>query len=204
MSRSVDLAFPFTGRWLVQNSPANRIPSHGTMLFASSYAIDFVPVNDAGRTARFSLGSLLRPQPPELFPGFGRPVLAPAAGIIVAAHDTEHDHPAYRGFPSIGYALTQRRRASAGWKALAGNHIFIESDDGVVIALCHLQRSTIVARPGQRVAAGDLVSRCGNSGNSTEPHLHVQAFDASAVERARAVGFSFNGSLPRNGQIIDV
>lgn len=204
MSKSVDLAYPFTGRWLVQNSPANRIPSHGTTLFASSYAIDFVPVDEAGRTARFGLGSLLRPQPPERFPGFGRSVLAPFAGIVVAAHDDEPDHPAYRGFPSIGYALTQRRQAAAGWKALAGNHIFIESDDGVVITLCHLQRGSIAVRPGQRVAAGELVARCGNSGNSTEPHLHIQAFDDPVVELASAVSLSFRGSLPRNGQIIDM
>jgi len=44
MTTGVDLAFPFTGRWLVQNSPANRPPSHGTTLFATSYAIDFVPL----------------------------------------------------------------------------------------------------------------------------------------------------------------
>lgn len=204
MSGGIDLAFPFTGRWLVQNSPANRVPSHGTELFASSYAIDFVPVNDAGRTARFTLESLLRPQPPESFTGFGRPVLAPVKGIVVAAHDDEPDHPAYRGLPSIGYALTQRRRAAAGWEALAGNHIFIESGDGIVVALCHLQRGSIAVHPGQRVAACDPVARCGNSGNSTEPHVHVQAIDGSVVERAHAVGLSFAGSLPRNGRIIDV
>lgn len=50
MADLLDLEYPFTGRWLVQNSPANRVPSHGTALFATSYAIDFVPVNDAGRT----------------------------------------------------------------------------------------------------------------------------------------------------------
>ncbi len=114
------------------------------------------------------------------------------------------DHPAYRGFPSIGYALTQRRRATAGWKALAGNHILIESGDGVVVALCHLQRGSIVVRTGEQVAVGDLVARCGNSGNSTEPHVHVQAIDGAVVEQAEAVDLSFNGARPRNGQIVTV
>lgn len=44
----VDLAYPFTGKWLVQNSPANRVPSHGTEAFATSYAIDVVPVDESG------------------------------------------------------------------------------------------------------------------------------------------------------------
>ena len=118
---TVDLAYPFEGRWLTQNSPANRVPSHGTDLFATTFAIDFVPVDEAGRTAPVRLASLIRPEPPERFPGFGRPVLAPVDGVVVAVHDTEPDHRSFRGFPSIGYALTQRRRAAEGWVALAGN-----------------------------------------------------------------------------------
>ena len=70
---AMDLQYPFTGRWLVQNSPANRVPSHGTQLFATSYAIDFVPLGEADRTAPVTLSTLLRPEPPERFPGFGRP-----------------------------------------------------------------------------------------------------------------------------------
>ncbi|MFR9727004.1 M23 family metallopeptidase [Streptomyces sp. MS19] len=197
----MDLAYPFAGRWLVRNSPADRVPSHGTALFATSYAIDFVPVDATGGTAPLTPGSLVRPEPPGRFPGFGRPVLAPAEGVVVAAHDAEPDHMAYRGLPSIGYALTQRRRAAAGWVALAGNHVLIESR-GVVVALCHLRHGTVEVRPGQRVLAGDRLGRCGNSGNSTEPHVHVQALDSHDIEHAAAVPLTFGGRLPRNGEIV--
>lgn len=37
----VDLGYPFLGKWLVQNSPANHAPRHGTASFASSYTIIF-------------------------------------------------------------------------------------------------------------------------------------------------------------------
>lgn len=198
----VDLEYPFTGRWLVQNSPATRVPSHGTALFGSSYAIDFVPVDERGRTAPITLGSLLRPESPESFPGFGRPVLAPLAGVVVAAHDAEPDHAAYRGLPSIGYALTQRRRARAGWIALAGNHVMIDAGR-VTVVLCHLQRASAVVRAGQRVQVGDVVGRCGSSGNSTEPHLHLQAVEGVDVSRAAAVPVTFRGALPRTGEIVD-
>ena len=178
MAASIDLEYPFSGRWLAQNSPANRVPSHGATLFATSYAIDFVPVNDAGLTAPITFGSLVRPEPPERFPGFGCALLAPIEGIIVAAHDTEPDHAAYRGLPSIRSALTWRSQAGAGWVALAGNHVLIES-------------------------VGDVFGRCGNSGNSTEPHVHVQAIDNRDVERANAVRLTFRAALPRNGEVID-
>src|SRR4051812_37383023 len=49
LAPTIDLAYPFKGRWLTQNSPANGMPSHGTTLFATSFAIDFLPVHEAGR-----------------------------------------------------------------------------------------------------------------------------------------------------------
>ncbi|MFT4231143.1 MAG: M23 family metallopeptidase [Microbacterium sp.] len=199
----LDLAFPFTGRWVVRNSPANRVPSHGTRLFASSYAIDFVPVTDAGRTAPITLASLVRPEQPHVFPGFGRPILAPLQGRVVAAEDTAPDHRAYRGLPSIRYASTQRRRARSGWSALAGNHVLIESG-GAVVALCHLERGSVRVRAGERVRVGDVIAACGNSGNSTEPHVHVQAMDDGDLERAVAVRVTFEGTLPANGAIVDL
>lgn len=203
MTTSIDIGFPFTGRWLVQNSPADRVPSHGTPMLASAYAIDFVPVDDTGRTAPLTPGSLLRPEPPEAFPGFGRPLLAPAAGIVVAAYDEAPDHPAYRGLPSIGYALTQSRRSRAGWVALAGNHVLIDIGPAV-IALCHLRRGSLAVRQGHRTRVGEVLALCGNTGNSTEPHVHVQAIDTPDIGRAVAVPLTFSGALPRNGEILDL
>ncbi len=200
---AVDLVFPFEGRWLTRNSPADRVPSHGTTLLATSYAIDFVPVDDAGRTAPFTFGSLVRPEPATRFPGFGRPVLAPARGVVVAVHDTASDHASVRGLPSLGYALTQRRRARAGWVELAGNHVMIQTAGGPVVAVCHLQHGSVRVRPGQEVRAGEVLGRCGNSGNSTEPHVHVQAIDRADVRRAAAVPLTFGGRLPRNGEVVD-
>lgn len=203
MADVLDMDYPFTGRWLVQNSPANRVPSHGTRLFATSYAIDFVPVDDSGRSAPFTFGSLLRPEPPENFVGFGRSVLSPVAGTVVASHDTERDHLSYRGMSSIGYTLTQKRRAEAGRLALAGNHVMIRCDGGVVV-LCHLQRRSTRVRVGQHVEIGEEIGLCGNSGNSTEPHVHVQAIDSVDIDNAAAVPITFNGAMPSNRGIVTV
>ncbi|PKH41274.1 Peptidase family M23 [Nocardioides alpinus] len=204
MQSAIDLTYPFEGRWLTQNSPANRVPSHGTVLLATSYAIDFVPVDGRGRTAPFKLGSLVRPEPAERFPGFGRVILAPVRGVVVRVHKTSLDHESYRGLPSVGYALTQRGRVAAGWESLAGNHVMIETGDGAVVAVCHLQQDRVDVRVGQEVGVGEELGRCGNSGNSTEPHVHIQAMDGVDVRHAAAVPVTFGGHLPRNGAIIDV
>jgi hypothetical protein len=201
---TIDLAYPFRGRWLVQNSPADRVPSHGTTLFASAYAIDFVPVDERGRTARLSPASMLRPEPPERFPGFGRLLTAPAGGLVVAVHDGEPDHEAFRGIPSIRYALTQQRRAADGWARLGGNYAIIEVTAERFVALCHLRHGSVRVSVGQPVATGDEIGQCGNSGNSTEPHVHVQGMDAIDPARSSAVPISFQGKLPRNREIVEV
>ena len=87
--------------------------------------------------------------------------------------------------------------------ALAGNHVLIECR-GIVVALCHLKQGSITVRPGQDVQVGEVLGGCGNSGNSTEPHLHVQAVDSPDIERAKAVPVTFEGSLPANGDIVRI
>ncbi|WP_426949767.1 M23 family metallopeptidase [Ornithinimicrobium sp. W1679] len=74
---------------------------------------------------------------------------------------------------------------------------------GVLVALCHLRQGSLTVAPGQRLAAGQVVGRCGNSGNSTEPHLHLQALDQIDVSQATGLPLAFPAGLPRNGQIVD-
>jgi murein DD-endopeptidase MepM/ murein hydrolase activator NlpD len=190
----VHLVLPFDGRWRVQNSPARRVPSHGTDLFGGSYAIDFVGVDERGRTAHTrDWRTLLATEAPERFVGFGRPILAPIAGRVVAVHDGEVDHEARRSPVTLaGYALSQASRVRGGPPAIAGNHVTIAKvgGDGFVV-LAHLQRGSIVVSVGDRVADGQPVARCGNSGNSTQPHLHLQAMDDADPSVARGLPISF-------------
>lgn len=204
---SVALALPFAGRWLVQNSPASRVPSHGTELFGTSHAIDFVPIGEDGRSAPRSISSMLATERPESFVGFGRPVLAPVTGEVVAVLDGEEDHVARRSVPAlIAYALTQRSRIRRGAAAIAGNHVAIRAGEALVL-LAHLRAGSVSVRPGQRIDAGDPIGACGNSGNSTEPHLHVQVSE-SFERSARGVPLVFTHPehgrwVPRNGEILE-
>jgi len=186
------LDLPFTGRWLVQNSPARRVPSHGTDAFGERYAIDFVGVDGRGRTAATrSWRTVLATEPPDLFVGFGRPILAPVSGIVAVVHDGEEDHAARRSqLALVPYVLGQARRLRAGVNAIAGNHVVLECADGFV-ALVHLQRGSLEVQAGQRVAAGEQVARCGSSGNSTQPHVHVQAMDSLDLSTARGLPITF-------------
>jgi hypothetical protein len=183
------ISLPFTGRWLVQNSPASRVPSHGTDLLGERYAIDFVGVDARRRTAgRSDWRTALATEPPERFLGFGRPILAPADGVVVVAHDGEVDHEARRSQLSlVPYALGQRSRLRQGVAAVAGNHLVIALARDLYVALVHLQAGSLRVAVGDRVRTGSPVAACGSSGNSTQPHVHVQLMDSLDLSRARGV-----------------
>jgi murein DD-endopeptidase MepM/ murein hydrolase activator NlpD len=57
---------------------------------------------------------------------------------------------------------------------VAGNHVTIDNGHEL-IELDHLRQSTVVVGTGDRVRSGDRIGEVGNSGNSAEPHLHIQA-----------------------------
>ncbi|TDD54183.1 M23 family metallopeptidase [Kribbella antibiotica] len=190
----VEIALPFEGRWWVRNSPARQVPSHGTDLFGGRYAIDFVGVDERHRTAGSSnWRSLFTTEPPELFFAFGRPVLAPVDGVVVAVHDGEIDHEARRSrLALVPYALTQASRLREGVPGLAGNHVVISLPGGAAfVTLCHLQAGSIRVTVGQKVALGHHIANCGNSGNSTQPHVHLQVTDSADLPTARGVPLVF-------------
>lgn len=57
---------------------------------------------------------------------------------------------------------------------MAGNYVAIDCG-GFFVILAHLRRGSIMVATGERVEIGDPLGRMGNSGNSSEPHLHVHA-----------------------------
>ena len=155
--------------------------------------------------------TLVATEPPETFLGFGSEVLAPTAGVVVAVHDQEEDHAARRSQLLLaGYLLTQASRVHRGAVGLAGNHVVIAlGRGGPYVLLAHLRRGSATVAPGDRVDAGDVIGACGNSGNSTESHVHVQVSDSTSWARARGVPIAFRrlggaGTfLPRNGEIVE-
>lgn len=220
MSETVVLGLPLAGRLLVQNSPARRVPSHGTDVMATTYAIDLVPVDARGRSAaKRDWRTLLSTEPPERFFGFGAPVLAPLGGTVVHVHDDEPDHHARRSQLSlVPYALGQAGRIRRGAAGLAGNHVVLQLAQGRgYVALAHLQCGSICVSSGDLVRAGQQLGACGNSGNSTEPHVHLQVMDGANPMEALGVPIAFQkfrehhrgtnhvieSGLPAEGSIIE-
>ena len=187
----VTVAPPVAGRWLAYNSPASRVPSHHLHAYAQTYAIDLVHDPTDGRRPALAWWPLARR--PDDFPGFGQPVLTPAGATVVRAHDAERDHWSRTSPPALLYLVLEGMvRELLGPGRILGNHVVLDLGDGVHAVLAHLRRGSVRVRPGDRVAAGQPLAACGNSGNSSEPHLHFQLMDHPSVLLAAGLPMAFD------------
>jgi Peptidase family M23 len=194
MAEETVISLPFTGRWLARNSPARRVPSHGSDLLGERYAIDFIGVDDRRRTAnRRDWRTVLATEPPERFFAYGRPILAPADGTVVDVHDGELDHVGRRSqLTLVPYAFGQAGRLRQGVGAVAGNYVIIAlRESAAFVALVHLRARSIRVAVGEPVTTGQQVADGGNSGNSTQPHVHVQVMDSRDLSVARGIPMAF-------------
>lgn len=77
------------------------------------------------------------------------------------------------------------------------------------MSLAHLQRGSVRVSLGQEVEAGDVIGACGNSGNSTEPHVHVQVTDSMDWARSNGLPLAFGmpgeaARVPAESEIVHV
>lgn len=193
-TEAVEVSLPFRGLWLARNSPARRVPSHGSDLFGERFAIDFIGVDDRRRTASIrDWRTLFATEPPERFFAFGQALLAPCSGTVVHVHDGEPDHEGRRSqLALVSYTLGQAARVRGGVGAVAGNHVTIRlAGSAAFVALVHLRRGSIRVSVGQDVVEGQQIAACGNSGNSTQPHVHMQVMDSLDLSVARGLPMAF-------------
>ena len=178
-SSAIVVDLPVRGVWSALNTPAHRVPSHGTDYLGQRYAYDFVQLDadgipcPAARVLRhLTIGTVASD-----FYCWNQPVVSAFAGKVV----------------SVGEGWPDRSRVAAVWelirgtlfppsvrrrdyRPLAGNFVVIEGDPGVAF-YAHLRAGSVSIVEGQVVAVGDQIGRVGNSGNSTMPHLHFQLMD---------------------------
>ena len=204
---------PVVGRWAALNSPATKVPSHGVRAYGQAYAIDLVhePLDQA--RPEFGSGAAMRHVTD--YPAFGQEVRAMVDGVVVTAHDRQRDHRARSSMAAVVYMMAEGMlRELGGPRFIIGNHVVIRSDDGVFALVAHLQRGSVAVHEGERVRAGQRIGACGNSGNSSEPHVHAHLMDRRSAWTGQGLPIAFADvavedaapgvGLPGNGERMTV
>lgn len=139
---------PFLGRWTVSQG------HEGEYTHTDDYrhAWDFVITDMQGKQYS-GKGDF-----PEDYYCYEKPVLAPADGTVEYIVDNIDDNV-------IGQVDLKDN-----W----GNTVILRHEDFLFTSLSHLKKESVPVKTGERVKAGDLIGKCGNSGRSPYPHLHFQ------------------------------
>jgi hypothetical protein len=202
----IEVVPPVRGRWVAVNSPADHVPSHFVHAYGQTYAIDLVHQPDEEIDWK-GVHSWPPARPPQAFVGFGQPVYAAADGVVAKKFDLLRDHWSRDSWPGLLYVFIEGNlRELVGPWFILGNHVVIDMGNGVYAAYAHLRRGSVRVKKGQRVTAGEQIAECGNSGNSSEPHLHFQLMDHPRALVAAGLPFAFTGvnGVPANDEALVV
>ncbi|MGW6919546.1 M23 family metallopeptidase [Kitasatospora sp. NPDC054939] len=200
----IEVAPPVAGRWSALNSPADRVPSHGTHTLAQTFAVDLVAEPEDRPRPAFGWWPPSRSNGD--FPAFGAPLLAVADATVVRVADRHRDHRSRNSYPALAYFVVESlARMLGGPGRIIGNHVVLDLGGGTHALYAHVRRGSAVVRVGDRVTTGQLLGDCGNSGNSTEPHVHFQLMDGPDPRSARGLPFTWRGAgVPAAGEVFTV
>ncbi|MFJ8955347.1 M23 family metallopeptidase [Streptomyces sp. NPDC102381] len=203
----VEVAPPVTGRWTALNSPADKVPSHGTHNLAQTYAIDIVaePAEGPERPAPVWFWPLAHRN--RDYPAFGAPLRAVADATVAHAEDGQRDHLSRSSLAGVLYFWIVEGicRTLGGSRRIVGNHVVLDLGEGTYALYAHVQRGSLQVRAGDKAIAGQVLGRCGNSGNSTQPHVHFQLMSGPDLDTARGLPFRWRGvGVPAAGEAFTV
>lgn len=162
------LQLPFKGAWTVVWGGRSLEQNYHAMTRDQRFAIDLLVMKDGKTHAGDGTKN-------EQFYAYNQPILAPAAGVVKAAVD---------GVPDNVPGAMDPERA-------AGNHVVIDHGNGEFSLLAHLKPGTLKVKVGQSVKAGALLGLCGNSGNSSEAHLHYHLQNAPGFGQGEGLPAQF-------------
>jgi hypothetical protein len=123
----------------------------------------------------------------ETTPGWGREILAPAAGTVVYSRNDVPTNPHAGRAPGDDWYAKLHDPVMA----LAGNCVIIDHGNSEYSVLMHMQPGSVTVQVGDRLVAGQVIGRLGNSGDSGGPHLHYQLQSGPRLWQDQSLPFKF-------------
>jgi murein DD-endopeptidase MepM/ murein hydrolase activator NlpD len=177
---SIELDSLFDGAWLAIWAGDTEFRNYHAVAPPQRHALDLAIWQD-GATYR---GDGLAV---EDYYAYGQALYAPVAGEVVAVESSHPDLP-----PAVAqmadHALAEEAATAAAEQGPAGNHVVIRTEEGLYVFIAHMAPDSAMVAVGDTVEAGDEIGKVGNTGNTSEPHIHVHVQTTAAIDDGAAIG----------------
>ena len=156
------MKLPFKGEWTVTWGGDTKDLNYHVESNAQKNAFDILIKDEKGTTHKGT------GETNDDYYAFGKELYAPCDGEVVLVVDGVKDN--VPGTLNPVY--------------IPGNTVIIKTDVGEFAFFAHFKQHSIVVKQGQKVKAGSLLGLCGNSGNSSEPHIHFHLQNVEDMTKA--------------------
>jgi len=161
-----ELIFPLLGAWHVTNGGSDPALNGHSKSFGQEYALDILKVNRHSMKSCESECKLNKN-----YYAFGELVIAPADGFVT----------------DVTAGVADNSIVGVREELTLGNAVIIRHRPGEASLFAHLKNGSIKVCAGQTVKQGQIIGLVGNSGNSTEPHLHYNLQSSSYLHEASSI-----------------
>jgi murein DD-endopeptidase MepM/ murein hydrolase activator NlpD len=178
----VVISAPLRGQnWVAANGPSNTsqhrrafIPVNGRSYISQRFAIDWVQLNADGKTYQGDS------EDNKNYRAYGAEIIAVADGVVTQTKDGIPQNIPNKP-PVVPVTL----------ETIGGNHVITEIGNGLYAFYAHLQPGSLRVKVGDKVHRGQVLGLLGNSGNSSEPHLHFHICNANSELACEGLPYAF-------------
>ena len=168
---AVELKLPASGTWFVVQGGDTLNVNHHMSLRAQWYGIDLMKVDGLGGRSLSQKNSKKK----EDFYSWDQSITSPSIGEVIQVVD---------GLPDNELGTKDKKNP-------AGNYVVIKTEEDAYIFLGHLKKNSIAVKVGDSLVIGDPIAKCGNSGNSDYPHIHMHMQDAAIFNQGTGLNMTF-------------
>lgn len=144
------MSLPFSGEWFVFWGGDTKEQNYHVSVKAQRHSFDIIITDSAGKSYKKN------GKTNEDYYAFGQPLTAPCDAEVLSVTEGVKDNVPGEMNPV----------------QITGNSIVLKTINNEYLLLAHFKLNSIRVKKGDTVKKGQLLGLCGNSGNSSEPHLH--------------------------------
>ncbi|MEJ7440291.1 M23 family metallopeptidase [Staphylococcus hominis] len=176
----LEYSMPIKEDWTVFWGGDNELVNYHHIYKNQRFAYDLV-ITKNGKSSNFNHNSN------DCFYAYNKDVVSPADGKIIDLENKIHDN-------DLGVMNKEKP---------AGNYIVIKHKNDEYSFIAHFKQNSIEKEIGEFIKKGEVIGKCGNSGNSSEPHIHFQVMDRPCLNSCESLKIKFTNKIdPMQGDIV--